>query len=96
MPVRAKRVVYFEDPFFKGIHGAQKGELPFPPPPKPPSAGGTISLSQKATPAESNGGGQNERPADNALNRKEQLSKSRRPQERTARVSIIAEDQGQF
>lgn len=30
MPVRAKRIKYFEDPFFKKIHAAQKGELPFP------------------------------------------------------------------
>lgn len=31
MPIRAKRIQYFEDPFFKKIHAAQKGELPFPP-----------------------------------------------------------------
>lgn len=30
MPVRAKRVVYFEDPFFLGIHAAQEGEMPVP------------------------------------------------------------------
>ena len=30
MPVRAKRIRYFEDPFFKSIHKAQSGELPFP------------------------------------------------------------------
>ncbi len=30
MPVRAKRIQYFDDPFFKSIHGAQKGEMPFP------------------------------------------------------------------
>lgn len=30
MPIRAKRIVYYEDPFFKNIHGAQKGDLPFP------------------------------------------------------------------
>jgi type IV secretion system protein VirD4 len=30
MPVRAKRIKYYEDPFFKAIHAAQKGELPFP------------------------------------------------------------------
>ncbi|WP_282048224.1 type IV secretory system conjugative DNA transfer family protein [Sulfitobacter mediterraneus] len=30
MPVRAKRIRYFDDPFFKRIHVAQSGELPFP------------------------------------------------------------------
>ena len=30
MPVRAKRIRYFDDPFFKSIHKAQSGELPFP------------------------------------------------------------------
>lgn len=30
MPIRAKRIEYFNDPYFKGIHGAQAGELPFP------------------------------------------------------------------
>ncbi|WP_299720540.1 type IV secretory system conjugative DNA transfer family protein [uncultured Tateyamaria sp.] len=30
MPIRAKRIKYYDDPFFKGIHSAQKGELPFP------------------------------------------------------------------
>lgn len=30
MPIRAKRIQYFDDPFFKAIHGAQKGDLPFP------------------------------------------------------------------
>lgn len=31
MPIRAKRIQYFDDPFFKKIHAAQNGELPFPP-----------------------------------------------------------------
>ncbi len=30
MPVRAKRIQYFDDRLFAAIHGAQKGELPFP------------------------------------------------------------------
>ncbi|MDF1670833.1 MAG: type IV secretory system conjugative DNA transfer family protein [Roseovarius sp.] len=29
MPVRAKRIQYFDDRLFAAIHGAQKGELPF-------------------------------------------------------------------
>ena len=50
MPVRAKRVVYFEDPFFKRIYGAQAGELPFPQKSKDPVLGDVASLSQKAKP----------------------------------------------
>jgi len=30
MPVRAKRIQYFDDRLFKAIHAAQTGELPFP------------------------------------------------------------------
>ncbi|MEP3921120.1 type IV secretory system conjugative DNA transfer family protein [Ascidiaceihabitans sp.] len=30
MPIRAKRIEYFNDPYFKAIHGAQTGDLPFP------------------------------------------------------------------
>lgn len=30
MPIRARRIEYFNDPFFKGIHAAQTGDLPFP------------------------------------------------------------------
>jgi type IV secretion system protein VirD4 len=30
MPVRAKRIEYYDDPMFKKLHRAQKGELPFP------------------------------------------------------------------
>ncbi len=32
MPVRAKRIQYFDDRLFKTIHAAQSGELPFPEP----------------------------------------------------------------
>ncbi|CTQ34457.1 Conjugal transfer protein TraG [Jannaschia rubra] len=30
MPIRAKRIQYYDDPMFRKIHGAQKGELPLP------------------------------------------------------------------
>ena len=30
MPIRAKRIEYFNDPYFKDIHAAQTGDLPFP------------------------------------------------------------------
>ena len=49
MPIRAKRVVYYEDPFFKEIHAAQDGEMPFPKGPVPqPSA--NVPLSVQAMP----------------------------------------------
>lgn len=32
MPIRAKRIQYFNDPYFKKIHATQKGALPFPKP----------------------------------------------------------------
>jgi type IV secretion system protein VirD4 len=49
MPVRAKRIQYFDDRLFKAIHAAQKGELPFP---KPGSDGpqGNLPLSVRAMP----------------------------------------------
>ena len=30
MPIRANRIEYFNDPFFKRLHAAQTGDLPFP------------------------------------------------------------------
>jgi type IV secretion system protein VirD4 len=49
MPVRAKRIQYFDDRLFKAIHAAQTGELPFP---KPGGVGsqGTLPLSVRAMP----------------------------------------------
>ena len=49
MPVRAKRIQYFDDRLFKAIHAAQTGELPF------PELGGggsqgTLPLSMRAMP----------------------------------------------
>jgi len=49
MPVRAKRIQYFDDRLFKAIHDAQTGELPF------PGLGGggpqgTLPLSMRAMP----------------------------------------------
>jgi len=49
MPVRAKRIQYFNDRLFKAIHAAQTGELPFP---KPGGGGsqGNLPLSVRAMP----------------------------------------------
>jgi type IV secretion system protein VirD4 len=49
MPVRAKRIQYFDDRLFKAIHAAQSGELPFP---KPGGGGsqGNLPLSVRAMP----------------------------------------------
>lgn len=34
-PIRAKRIVYYEDPFFVALHQAQTGPHPYPPEPSP-------------------------------------------------------------
>ncbi|MEM8793835.1 MAG: type IV secretory system conjugative DNA transfer family protein, partial [Pseudomonadota bacterium] len=49
MPVRAKRIQYFDDRLFKAIHAAQTGELPFP---ESGEGGpqGTLPLSMRAMP----------------------------------------------
>ena len=49
MPVRAKRIQYFDDRLFKAIHAAQTGELPFP---EPGGGGpqGDLPLSMRAMP----------------------------------------------
>jgi type IV secretion system protein VirD4 len=99
MPVRAKRLVYFEDPFFKKIHAAQAGELPFPRRPKDPVFGGIASLSQKATPKDPAGNGENLKvsAATHApTTQKSQPSKPRKTDDRVARASVLAEDQRQF
>ncbi|NND43099.1 MAG: type IV secretory system conjugative DNA transfer family protein [Silicimonas sp.] len=61
MPVRAKRIKYFDDRLFKAIHDAQTGELPFP----EPGVGGpqgTLPLSVQAMPLfpRSRGGAEDE------------------------------------
>jgi type IV secretion system protein VirD4 len=49
MPVRAKRIQYFDDRLFKAIHAAQTGELPFPEP-EGGRAQGHLPLSVRAMP----------------------------------------------
>ena len=57
MPIRAKRVVYFEDPYFNRIHAAQVGELPFPAPSDSPQGQAKLPLSVRAMPAGPQGRG---------------------------------------
>jgi type IV secretion system protein VirD4 len=61
MPVRAKRIQYFDDRLFKAIHAAQTGELPFP---KPGETGpqSDLPLSARAMPMtpRSSGGGESD------------------------------------
>ena len=49
MPIRVKRIQYFDDRLFRAIHAAQTGELPFP---EPGSGGpqGNLPLSVRAMP----------------------------------------------
>ena len=56
MPIRVKRIQYFDDRLFRAIHAAQTGELPFP---KPGGGGsqGTLPLSVQAMPLFPHSGG---------------------------------------
>ena len=67
MPIRAKRIQYFDDRLFKAIHDVQTGELPFP---EPGGGGlqGTLPLSVQAMPMfpRSTGGDANETVSESA------------------------------
>jgi type IV secretion system protein VirD4 len=56
MPIRAKRLVYHEDPVLSAIHEAQAGELPYPPAIENPKAGQAAAADpavvEELTPAE--------------------------------------------
>ena len=99
MPIRAKRVVYFEDPFFKGIHAAQEGELPFPTGPVPPM--GALPLSVRAMPSAPRGSGLSERDFEARMGLTEPSENppiNHNPPTVTprARAAVIADDQRQF
>ena len=99
MPIRAKRVVYFEDPFFKGIHAAQEGELPFPTGPVPPM--GALPLSVRAMPMAPRGSGLSERDFEARMGFTEPSENppiNHIPPTVTlrARAAVIADDQRQF
>ena len=99
MPVRAKRVVYYEDPFFKGIHAAQEGELPFPTEPVGPM--GTLPLSVQAMPTAPRGSGLTERDfearmglTDSGGNGPIEPDPALTP--RRGRAAVLADDRRQF
>ncbi len=99
MPVRAKRVVYYEDPFFKGIHAAQEGELPFPEGPVGPM--GELPLSVRALPTAPRGSGLSERDFEARMGLTEpdgntSIEPSPAPVARQSRAAVISEDQRQF
>ena len=99
MPVKAKRVVYFEDPFFKSIHGAQKGDLPFPDGPEAPM--GELPLSVRATPTAPRGSGLSERDFEARMGFGERHGEpSAYPDPtmdgRRARAAVLSDDQRQF
>ncbi|WP_299628696.1 type IV secretory system conjugative DNA transfer family protein [uncultured Tateyamaria sp.] len=99
MPVRAKRVVYFEDPFFKSIHAAQEGDLPFPEGPVPPM--GELPLSVRAMPTAPRGSGLTEKDFEARMGIGERGADAPSypeptPDGRRARAAVIADDQRQF
>ncbi|MEM6275332.1 MAG: type IV secretory system conjugative DNA transfer family protein [Pseudomonadota bacterium] len=99
MPVKAKRVVYFEDQFFKSIHAAQKGELPFPEGPVPPM--GKLPLSVRATPTAPRGAGLTEKDFEarmgiGAYGANVPAYPEAAPDGRQVRAAVIADDQRQF
>ncbi len=99
MPIRAKRVVYFEDPFFKGIHAAQEGELPFPTGPVPPM--GELPLSVRAMPTAPRGAGLSERDFEARMGITEPgsdspIKNSPDTAARRVRAAVVADDQRQF
>ena len=99
MPVRAKRVVYFEDPFFKSIHAAQEGKLPFPDGPLPPM--GELPLSVRAMPSAPRGSGLTEQDLEARMGIGERVADmpvdaAQRPEAPKARAAVLADDQRQF
>jgi len=101
MPVRAKRIQYFDDRLFKAIHAAQTGELPFP---EPGGGGsqGTLPLSVRAMPMTppSDGPGGTEAVVENSAQASgDQLSRhTSGVPKKTAPVvqAVIAEEQRQM
>ncbi|NJO32556.1 MAG: hypothetical protein HC869_04900 [Rhodospirillales bacterium] len=97
--MKAKRVVYFEDPYFKSIHAAQEGDLPFPEGPVPPM--GELPLSVRATPTAPRGSGLTEKDLEARMGIGERGADAPAYPEpasdgRRVRAAVIADDQRQF
>ncbi|MCB1312835.1 MAG: type VI secretion protein, partial [Sedimentitalea sp.] len=92
-------VVYFEDPFFKGIHAAQEGELPFPTGPVPPM--GELPLSVRAMPTAPRASGLSERDFEARMGLTEPggnapIDHGPAQGQRRGRAAFLADDQRQF
>jgi type IV secretion system protein VirD4 len=87
MPIRARRIEYFNDPFFKGIHGAQTGDLPFPEK--------KVSTSISVSPSESDDAGDVEQP-DTAAKAPAPLSERARVKSAPVNPQEPAPDQGKM
>ncbi len=71
MPVRAKRIQYFDDPFFKRIHAAQNGEMPFPVGSKDRPRGDAAKGERTAAPSSAGSHGSFDAKAGEALSRRD-------------------------
>jgi len=100
MPVRAKRIQYFDDRLFAAIHGAQKGELPF-----PVMGGGGAGVSGSGADVSSGAKSQPEKgtaiaPRDEAIEGKEEgvAALAQRPSTKTAPVvqAVVAQERRQI
>ena len=99
MPVRAKRIVYYEDPYFKAIHAAQEGDLPFPEGPVPPMPPPPLSL--RATPTAPRGSGLTEQDFEARMGLGEpvgnpSLDTGPVQDPRRVRAAVLADDQRQL
>jgi|TARA_R110000851_G_scaffold204862_1_gene356735 type IV secretion system protein VirD4 len=100
MPVRAKRIQYFDDRLFAAIHGAQRGELPFPQLGKGgggvSGSGADVSSGAKSQPEK----GAATAPRDEAIVGKEEgvAASAQRPSTKTAPVvqAVVAEERRQM
>ena len=92
------KLLNFDDPFFRNIHAAQEGDLPFPEGPVPPM--GDLPLSVRATPTAPRGSGLSERDFEARMGiadpGRDAAYADRAPERRRARAAAIADDQGQF
>ena len=99
MPVRAKRIQYFDDPFFKRIHAAQKGEMPVPSGPEDRPSGGDARGEGAAAQSTAGVCSTSEIEAGEAPSRRpkpDATTAKRRRAQPQARAAVIADDRRQF